>query len=111
MALVLVFGGPGHQHMVVALAPVDGEIAAGQGHRDLAAGAADPDGGDRGGASGRAAGLGETGAALPGADHHAITRRRRGERDIGALRKDRIVLQTRAYAAQIKTLRILDPEN
>src|SRR5580704_12392405 len=110
MALVLVFGGPGHQHMVVALAPIDGKIAARQRHRHLAAGAADPGGRDRGRTSRRAARLGETGAALPGADHYAIARRRRRERDIGALRKDRIVLETRADAAQVKTLRVLDPE-
>src|SRR5580693_6944643 len=111
MALVLVGGGPGHQHMVVGLAPVDGEIAARQGHRHLAAGAADPGGRDRGGAGRRAAGLGEAGAALPGADYYTIARWGRCERDIGALWKDRVVLEPRADAGEVETLRILDPEN
>ena len=50
----------------------------------------EPRRGNRGGAGRRAARLGEAGAALPGADHDAVARRRRGERDIGALRKDRV---------------------
>ena len=109
--VVLVFDRPGHQHMVVALAPFDREIAAGQRDRHLAAGAIEPRRGDGGGASRRAAGLGEAGAALPGADHHAIARGRRRQRDIGALGKQRMVLELRADLAQIVGLRIVDPED
>ena len=59
---------PGHQHVAVALAPVDGEFAAGQRHLHLAIGALEPRRGDRGGAGRRAAGARQPGAALPGAD-------------------------------------------
>ncbi len=60
-----------------ARAPFDREIAARQRDRHLAAGAAKPRGGDGGGASRRTAGPGEAGAALPGADHDMVARRRR----------------------------------
>ena len=50
------------------------EIAARQRHRHLAVGAAQPRRRDRSRASGRAAGLGEPGAALPGAHHDVLAR-------------------------------------
>ena len=45
------------------------------------------------GAGRRAAGLGQAGAALPGADHDMLARLDRGERDVGALGKDRMIFQ------------------
>src|SRR5215471_9884006 len=44
LALVFELGGTGHQHVVVALAPLDGEIAAGQRDGDGAIGALQPRG-------------------------------------------------------------------
>ena len=92
------FDRPGHQHVIVAFAPVDGEIAARQRHLHLALGALEPRGGDRGRAGRRAAGLGQAGAALPGADDDVIARDDLRERDVGALGKDRMVLQQRPEA-------------
>jgi len=97
---MLVLDRSGRQHVVVALAPFDGEIAAGQGDSYFPAGTRQPRRGDSGGTSRRTAGLGKAGAALPGADHHMIARRRRGERDIGALRKQLVMFKPRADLAQ-----------
>src|ERR1700722_5711060 len=85
--------GARHQDMVVALAPFDAEFAAGQ--RDLhhAIGAPEPRRGHRGGAGRRAARLGQSRAALPGADRDVIAIDDMGERDIGTLGKNRMVLQ------------------
>src|SRR6476660_868096 len=47
-----------HQHVVVALAPLDGQLAAGQQYLHHAVGALQPRRGHRGGARRRAAGLG-----------------------------------------------------
>src|SRR5262249_17657095 len=80
-AAMFVFDRAGHQHMVVALAPFDGKVAARQRDGHLAPAAREPRGGDGCGAGRRPAGLGEAGAALPGTDDDAIARRRCGERD------------------------------
>src|SRR6195952_1532715 len=60
--------GPGHQHVVVPLAPLDGELAAGQRYLHDAVGALQPRRRHRGGAGRRAAGPGQPRATLPGAD-------------------------------------------
>ena len=85
----------GHQDMVVALAPFDRQVAAGQRHRHRAPGEALARGRDQRRAGGRAAGAGEAGAALPDAQHDVVRRRDLRERDIGALGKDRVVLEQR----------------
>src|SRR5262245_21481098 len=64
----------GHQHVIIALAPFDQKHAFRQHNRDLAVGATEPCGRDCGGTGGRAARLGQTGSALPGADCHTVTR-------------------------------------
>ena len=84
--------------MIVALAPFDREFAARQRHRHLALGALQPRRGDRGRAGGRAAGLGQAGAALPGADDDVLARDDMRQRDVGALGKDRMVFQQRPEA-------------
>src|ERR1700674_423637 len=71
-SLELDFGGPGHQHVVVALAPFDGKVAARQRDAHLAAGALGARGANRGGAGGGAAGPGQARAAFPGADDQMI---------------------------------------
>ena len=63
------------------------EIAAGHRHRHLALGALEPGSGNRRRAGRRAAGLGQAGAALPGADDDVLARDDLRERDIGALRE------------------------
>ena len=73
-ALELEFDRAGHQHVVVALAPFDREVAARQRDAHLAPGPPEPRGRDRRGAGGRAAGLGQAGAALPGADDDVLGR-------------------------------------
>ena len=110
-ALELVFDRPGHQHMVVGLAPLDGEIAARQRDRDLAAGPLGAGGADRGGAGGRAAGAGEAGAAFPGPHDQVLARDHLGERNIGAVRENRMMLQQRADLAQIIGSHVVDPED
>ena len=107
---MFVFDRAGHQHMVVALAPFDGKVAAWQRDRHLAAGAREPRGGDSRSAGRGAAGLGEAGAALPGADHDAIARRRCGERDVGPLRKQRMVLELRPDPGEIVRVWLFNPE-
>src|SRR5215470_18962367 len=57
LAFVFELGGAGHQHMIVALAPLDSEIAARQADGDGAVGALQPGCRDRGGAGRRTAGL------------------------------------------------------
>src|ERR1700736_3961184 len=62
----------GHQHVVVALAPLDGEFAAGQRYLRDAMGALQPRRRHRGGAGGRAAGLCQPRATFPGADRDVV---------------------------------------
>src|ERR1700722_3503595 len=87
-ALVLVLGRPGHQDMIIAFAPLDSEIAAGQRHPHLPASTAEPGRGDCRGTRRRAARFGKAGTALPSANNQVIARRRRRERDVGALWKE-----------------------
>src|SRR5260370_4776924 len=63
---------PRHQHVVITLAPFDGEFTARQRDLDDAVGALQPSRGYRGGAGCRAASLCQTGAALPGADGDVV---------------------------------------
>ena len=63
------------------------EIAARQRHRHRAAGAAEARRRHRRRAGGRAAGLGQAGAALPGAHDDVLARHHLRKRDIGALRE------------------------
>src|SRR5690242_18752115 len=49
-AFIFEIGRAGHQHVVVVLAPLDAELAAGQRDLDAAIGALEPGGGDGGGA-------------------------------------------------------------
>src|SRR5579863_9968275 len=76
-----------HQHVIVALAPLDGKLAAGQGDLHRATGALQPRSSDRRGAGRRAAGFGQSCTPLPGADRDVIAIGDMGERDVGALRK------------------------
>src|SRR5580692_9147134 len=111
--LAFVFEGRGarHQHVVVALAPFDREFAAGQ--RDLhhAIGALQPRRGHRGRTRGRTACPGQPGAALPGADGDVVAVNDVGERDIGALRKDRVIFQQRPKAGEVVGVDVVDPED
>ena len=97
--------------MVIALSPFDGKVAARQAHGDAAIGAIEPGCRYRHGAGRRAAGLGQAGATLPGADHDMLARRRRGERDVGALREQRIVLERGTDRGKIVGGRVVDPED
>src|SRR5262249_3920359 len=83
--LVLELDRSGHQHVIVALAPFDHEIAARETHANLAAAPAGARGAHRGRASGGAAGPGQARAALPGAHAKMLARDDRGKRDVGAL--------------------------
>src|SRR5665647_1894708 len=100
-AFILEGRSPRHQHVVVALAPLDGEFAARQPDLHDAVGALQPRRGHRGGAGRRAAGFGKPRAALPGADGDVAAIDDMGQRDIGALREDRVVFQQRPEAAEI----------
>src|SRR5262245_24085717 len=110
-AAMLVFDWPGHQHMVVALAPFDGKIAARQRDGNLPAGPREPRGRNGGSAGRRAASLGEASAALPGANDDTIARGRGGECNVSPLREEPMVLKLRPDPAQIVGVRVVDPEN
>src|SRR5581483_8284502 len=109
----LIFEGrrPGHQHVIVAFAPFDGKRAAGKRYLHRAVGALQPRRSDRGGAGRRAASLGQSGAALPGADGDVVAVDDMGERDVGALREDRMIFQERPEAAEIIGIDIIHPED
>src|ERR1700712_2481370 len=72
----------GHQHVVVPLAPLDGEFAAGQRYLHDAVGALHPSPRHRGGAGGRAAGPGQPRAAFPGADRDVVAIDDMRQRDV-----------------------------
>ena len=101
-SLIFEIGGAGHQHVVVVLAPFDRKLAAGQRDLYIAIGTLQPGGGDRDRNGGRPAGPGQADATLPGADSPAaIAVDDMGERDVGALRKDRTVFQQRPESARL----------
>ncbi len=87
------------------------EVAARQRHRHLAVGAPQPRRGDRRRAGGRAAGLGQAGAALPGAHDDVLARDHVRQRDIGALRKHRMVFEQRPDLAEVVGVDVVDPED
>src|SRR5262245_37688160 len=97
--------------MIVRLTPFDREVATGQSDGHLAVGACKPRSGDRGGASRRAAGFGEAGAALPGSDHDVVACRHGGKRDIGALWKQGMMLHRRTDPAQVVAIDMVDPKD
>src|ERR1700730_7000029 len=100
-----------HQHVIVALAPLNSEVAAGQRYLDGAVGALQPRRRDCGSTGRRAAGLGKSRAALPGADHDVVAISDVRERDIGALRKDRMIFKERPEAREIVGVDVVDPED
>src|SRR3979411_3237765 len=108
---VLERGRSRHQHVPVAVAPTDGEFAARQGYLRDAIGALEPRGGHGGTPPPRAAGLGQSRAALPGADRDVVAIDDMRQRDIGALRKNRMVFQKRPETAEIMGVDIVDPED
>src|SRR5450759_845094 len=102
---------PRHQHVVIPLAPFDGPFAARQRYLHDAIGALQPRRGHRGGAGRRAAGPGQPRAALPGADRDMVAINDVRQRDVGALRKDRVVFQQRSEAGKIVGVDVVDPED
>src|SRR5438067_1224192 len=100
-----------HQHVVIAFAPFDRKIAAGKLNLHNTIGALQPRRRDRSSARSRAASHGQPGAALPGADRNVVAIDDMGERNIGALRKDRMVFQERPEPRDIVGADIIDPEN
>src|ERR1700687_332146 len=110
-AFILKGRGPRHQDVVVALAPLDSEFSAGQRYLHGAIGALQPRRGDSRCARRRAAGLGQPGAALPGADRDVVAIDDMRQRDVGALRKDRVVFQQRPEAGEIVGVDVVDPED
>src|SRR3569833_4029504 len=94
-AFIFQHRGAGHQHVTVALAPYDGEIAAGQTHLHDTIGALEPRRRNCRGAGCRTAGLGQARATLPCAHDDMIAVHDMGQRDIGALGKDRMIFQKR----------------
>src|SRR5258708_6570592 len=110
-AFILEGRAPRHQHVVVALAPFDGEFAARKRDLDDAVGALQPGRRHRGGAGRRAASLCQTGAALPGADGDVVAIDDMGQRDIGTLRENRVIFQKRPEAAEIVGVDVVDPED
>ncbi len=97
--------------MVVALAPVDAQIAARQSDRHCAAGATQPRRRHCRCAGSRTARLGQPGTALPGAHDQMLARDHLRQRDIGALRKHRVVLEHRSDLPEIVAVDIIHPED
>ena len=110
-AFIFDVAGAGHQHMVVASRHSISELAAGQRDLHAAVGALGPRRRDRRGACRRAAGLGQSGAALPGADGDVIAIDDMRERDVGALGEDRMVFEQRPEAVEFIGLDVVDPED
>src|SRR4051812_39187427 len=110
-AFILEDSRTGHQHMVVPLAPLDGELAAGQRYLHDAVGALQPRRRHCGGAGRRAAGSGQPGAAFPGAERDVVAVDDMRQRDVGALGKDRMIFQQRPEAAEIVGVDVVDPED
>ena len=79
--------------------------------RTLRFGALEPRRRHRRRAGGRAAGARQTRAALPGADDDVLARDDVRQGDVGALGKDRMVLQQRPEAAEVVGLDVVDPED
>src|SRR6185312_15058942 len=82
-----VLGRAGQDDVVVG-APFDHQVAAGEGHGRLAGAALGAGTVDQRGASGGAAGLGEAGAALPGANDQMVGRDDLRQRNVAPLGKD-----------------------
>ena len=97
--------------MVVGVAPVDDEIAAWQCHRHLAPCQPAADSGHGGGAGRRAASACEPGAALPGPESLGGGAGDLGERDVGALGKQRVMLERGSEAGKVMRLDIFDEED
>src|ERR1700742_2311182 len=97
--------------MVVALAPFDAEITAGQRDVDDAIGALQPRRGNRSRTARRAARLGKPGPPLPGADRDVVAIDDMRQRDIGALGEDRMVFQERPETAEVISIDVVDPED
>src|SRR5258708_23479259 len=100
-----------HQDVVVAFAPFDRKLAARQRNRDGTIGALEPRRGDGRRAGRRAACLCQSGAALPGADRDVVAIDDMGQRDIGALRQNRMIFQERPEAAEIVGVDVVDPKD
>ena len=102
---------PGHQHVVVALAPVDGQIAARQRHRHLAVRALEPRGGDRGRAGRRAAG--RVSPAPRSQVRMTMCSRETMCASVMLARsgKDRMVFEQRAEPGEIVGIDVVDPED
>src|SRR5690606_14062590 len=81
--------------------PFDQQVAAWQRHRRLALGAPGAGAADERRARRRTAGPGEPGAAFPGAQDDVVRRLDVRDRDVGALGKDRMILEQRAEAAEV----------
>ncbi len=97
--------------MIIAGAPLDPEIAAGQRNRHLALTA--PQSRRRHGRSTgrRATGARQTGAAFPGADDDVRAIDDVRERDVGTVGKDRVIFQQRSEPAQIVGIDVVNPED
>ena len=100
----------GHQHVVVG-APLHEQVSAGQAHRGLPADHPQARGRHHGGAGGGAAGERQPGAPLPDAELDRLARRDLRDRDVGALREDRMVLQHRADLREIEAVRVASAKN
>src|SRR5260370_1479069 len=100
-----------HQDVVVAFAPFDRKLAARQRNRDGTIGALEPRRGDGRRAGRRAAGLCQAGAALPGQRRDVAAVHHMGQRDIGTLRKNRMIFEERPEAAEIVGVDVVDPED
>src|SRR6185503_8148881 len=111
LALEFVCERPGHQNVVIALAPFDEKLSPGKQDDDLSAEDIDAGARYRGGAGGGTAGAGQAGAPLPNLQGHAIMRENLGERDIGTFGKERMMLEHGAEAAEIIGREILHPED
>src|SRR5579859_911156 len=100
-----------HQHVIVALPPLDSEFTAGQRDLHRAIGALQPRRGHCRGARRRAAGLRQSRAAFPGTNPDVIAIDDMGQRDVGALRKDRVIFQERPETGKIVGIDVVDPKN
>src|SRR5690606_6771717 len=97
---VLMGSGTGHKYAVLA-SPFDFKITAGQTHGNTPIRQALAHGADSSRTGGRSAGLREPGAAFPSAQDDVLARDDLGERNVGALRENRVIFEHRTEAAKV----------
>src|SRR5215208_1810346 len=109
--LVFPFDRAGHEHVAVPFAPLDRQVAAGQGDGRLSAGEPLAGRGDHGRAGRRPAGAGQARAPFPDPQNDVLSAPDCGERDVGALGEDRVVFEEGPDLLELVGVHVFDEED